>query len=172
MRHVQRLGLLAGFAVVLMVVGSAPVSAQSNQISGVGVFDTAGTTCSSPPEGYADYVSYPPIVLNGSLKGCWYTKVDTFKDHGAPSGIYLESGREVFVGSLNGGLVGLFTTTYKFQSKWDPNVSTGSEVWGRCEHPIVTGSGTGGFAGATGRVNFRDVVADGSFTYRGHISTP
>ncbi len=76
------------------------------------------------------------------------------------------------MGSLNGGPVGLFTTTYKFQSKWDPDVSTGSEVWGRCEHPIVRGSGTVGFAGATGRLNFRDVVADGSYVCRGHISTP
>lgn len=131
------------------------------------------TRAPAHPRAYADYVSYPPIVLDGSLKGCWYTKiVDTVKDHGAPSGIYLESGREVFVGSLNGGPMGLFTTTYKFQSKWDPNVSTGSEVWGRCEHPIVRGSGTDGFAGATGRLNFRDVVADGSYVYRGHISTP
>ncbi len=102
MRHVQRLGLLAGFAVLLMMVGSASVSAQSNQISGVGVFDTTGTTCSGPPEGYADYLSYPPIVLNGSLKGCWYTKIDTIKDHGAPSGIYLESRSSAEVEHTNG----------------------------------------------------------------------
>ena len=63
----------------------------------------------------------------------------------------------------------MFTTTYKFESKWDPDVSTGPEVRGRCQHPIVTGSGTGGFAGATGRLDFKDVVEDGTYLYRGHI---
>ena len=82
--------------------------------------------------------------MTGSLEGCWYTKILTTKDNGAPSGIYQERGEEVFVGSLNGGPAGTFATTYKFTSKWDPDVSTGSEVHGRCEHPIVDGSGTGG----------------------------
>jgi hypothetical protein len=61
-----------------------------------------------------------------------------------------------------------FTTTYKFESKWDPDVSTGVEVKGRCEHPIV--AGTGDFAGITGRVDFKDVVANGTFVYRGHLT--
>ena len=87
----------------------------------------------------------------------------------APSGVYIESGEEVFVGSLDGGQDGTFSTTYKFESKWDPDVSTGSEVHGRCQHPIVEGSGTGGFAGATGRVDFKDEVTTGQFFYRGHI---
>lgn len=141
------------------------------QISGRAVYDVSGSICSGPPSGYADFVSYPPLVLSGSLQGCWYTKVDTFKNNGAPSGIYLETGREVFVGSLNGGPSGVFTTTYKFESKWDPDVSTGTEVRGRCQHPLVAGSGTGGFAGATGRVDIKDIVADGSYIYRGHIRT-
>jgi hypothetical protein len=172
MRNLQRLGVLAVLVIGLTMAGAAPASAGSKQISGVGVFDISGSTCSAPPGGYADFVSYPPIVLSGSLQGCWYTKVDTVKDNGAPSGVYLETGREVFVGSLNGGPVGVFTTTYKFESSWDPDVSTGSEVRGRCQHPIVAGSGTGGFAGATGRVDFKDVVADGTYIYRGHISIP
>ena len=81
-----------------------------------------------------------------------------------------EQGGEVFVGSLNGGAPGLFTTTYKFESKWDPDVTTGRELKGRCQHPIVAGSGTGGFAGATGRFDFKDVISDGSILYRGHIT--
>lgn len=169
-RELSNAGITEPSFIGLTMAGSAPASAGSNQISGVGVFDISGSTCSGPPSGYADFVSYPPIVLTGSLQGCWYTKVDTVKDNGAPSGVYLESGREVFVGSLNGGPVGVFTTTYKFESKWDPDVSTGSEVRGRCQHPIVAGSGTGGFAGATGRVDFKDMVADGTYIYRGHIS--
>jgi hypothetical protein len=170
MRRLQRLGTLAVLVIVLAMAGSSPASARSNQISGVGVFDSTGSTCPGPPAGYTDFVSYPALILSGSLQGCWYTKVDTAKDNGPPSGVYLESGREVFVGSLDGGPVGVFTTTYKFESKWDPDVSTGSEVRGRCQHPIVAGSGTGGFAGTTGRVDFKDIVADGSYVYRGHIS--
>jgi hypothetical protein len=30
----------------------------------------------------------------------------------------------------------------------------------------------GGFAGATGRVDFKDDVATGTFLYRGHVSVP
>ena len=150
----------------------APVLATSNQVSGMGVFDTDGSTCPGPPEGYPDFISYPPIVLTGSLEGCWYTKVERATDHGAPSGTYLESGREVFVGSLDGGPDGLFTTSYKFESKWDPDVSSGAEVHGRCQHPIVEGSGRGGFDGVTGRLDFKDIVADGSYVYRGHLRVP
>jgi len=107
--------------------------------------------------------------MTGSLVGCWYTKIDTATDHGAPSGVYHETGREVFVGSLNGGPVGTFATNYKFESKWDPDITTGAELKGRCQHPIATGSGTDGFAGATGRVDFKDEVSTGRFLYRGHI---
>ena len=159
----------------LTALGEPTATSSSNtlQISGRAVYDVSGSICSGPPSGYADFVDYPPLVLSGSLQGCWYTKVDTFKNNGAPSGIYLETGREVFVGSLNGGPIGVFATGYKFESKWDPNVSTGTEVHGRCQHPLVAGSGTGGFAGATGRLDFKDIVADPSniyYIYRGHIS--
>jgi hypothetical protein len=41
----------------------------------------------------------------------------------------------------------------------------------RVKHPIVEGSGTGGFEGATGRVDFKDIIGDPvTFDYRGHIS--
>jgi hypothetical protein len=110
--------------------------------------------------------------MTGSLEGCWYTKVVTARDNGSPSGVYQERGEEVFVGSLDGGPEGTFATTYTFTSKWDPDVSTGSEIHGRCQHPIVAGSGTGGFEAATGRVDFKDDVVTGEFLYRGHITLP
>ena len=172
MRTLQRLGLLAVLFIGLMMAGSAPASARSNQISGVAVFDLSGSSCTGPPAGYSDFVSYAPLLMSGSLEGCWYTKVDAVHDNGAPSGVYIETGREVFVGSLDGGPVGVFATTYRFESQWDPDVATGSELRGRCQHPIVEGSGIGGFEDATGRIDFKDVVADGSFVYRGHISIP
>lgn len=157
---------------LLTTQGVRTTTPNNLQISGTAVYDVSGSTCPAPPSGYADFVSYPGLVLSGSLQGCWYTKVDSFKE--TPSGVYLETGREVFVGSLNGGPIGVFATTYKFESKWDPDVSTGTEVFGRCQHPLVAGSGTGGFAGATGRVDIKDIVADPSniyYVYRGHIKT-
>jgi hypothetical protein len=166
-----RLAVLFVLVVGLMVALGAPAGAATNQISGVGVFDTTGV-CPAPPIGYEDFTSLPPLVMTGSLEGCWYTKVVSAKDNGAPSGVYQERGEEVFVGSLDGGAVGTFAATFKFTSQWDPDVSTGSEVHGRCQHPIVAGSGTGGFAGATGRVDFKDDVVTGEFLYRGHISLP
>ena len=65
--------------------------------------------------------------------------------------------------------VGTFATNYKFESKWDPDITTGAELKGRCQHPIATGSGTDGFTGATGRVDFKDEVSTGRYLYRGHI---
>jgi hypothetical protein len=161
---IQRLVLLGVLVGGLLVALSAPASAATNQISGVAVFDTTGV-CPAPPAGYGDFTQ----VMTGSLEGCWYTNIETTKDNGAPSGVYIESGEEVFVGSLNRGPEGTFGTTYQFESKWDPDVTTGSEVHGRCQHPIAAGSGTGGFKGATGRADFKDEVTTGQFFYRGHI---
>ena len=166
-RKMGRLVLLALVA-GLMAILAAPAGAASDRLSGVSVYDTTGA-CPEPPVGYEDFVSYPPLVMTGSLEGCWYTKLISAKDNGIPSGVYQERGEEVFVGRLDGGPVGTFATTYKFTSKWNPDVSTGSEVRGRCEHPIVVGSGTGGFEGAAGRVDFKDIVATGEYIYRGHI---
>jgi hypothetical protein len=170
--HMRTLRLLAATTIAMAVGGllvafSAPASAATNQISGVAVFDTEGV-CPAPPAGYEDFTDFTQ-VMTGSLVGCWYTNIETTKDNGAPSGVYIERGEEVFVGSLNGGPEGTFGTTYQFESKWDPDVSTGSEVHGRCQHPIAAGSGTGGLAGATGRAFFKDEVTTGQFFYRGHI---
>jgi hypothetical protein len=104
--------------------------------------------------------------MRGSLNGCWYTHIDTART--TAGGVYLESGEELFVGSLNGGPDGTFTTTYKFEAKLNPD---GSEIRGRCQHQIVAESGTGGFASASGRVDFKDIIGVTTITYdyRGHI---
>src|SRR4051794_30515626 len=167
--NTRKITVLATLAVATTTFGAGRIEAASVDLSGVAVYDSSRTTCHAPPDGYQDY-SNPPILFTGSLEGCLYFKIDASQDNGAPSGVYLEQGREVFVGSLNGGPHGLFSTTYKFESKWDPDVTTGHEVDGRCQHKIVVGSGTGGFAGATGRFDFKDVVSDGTILYRGHIT--
>ena len=164
--QIQRLALLGVLVGGLLGALSAPASAATNQISGGAFFGT--TECGPPPPGYEDFVDYPPLVMTGDLEGCWYTNIETSKVGGAPSGVYLESGEEVFVGSLNGGPEGTFATTYKFESQWTPDFA--SELHGRCQHPIVAGSGSRGFEGATGRVDFKDDVTTGRYFYRGHIT--
>ena len=157
-------GRRLAFVVVLLAGMLLAVPAQAaNQLSGTAAFDVApGTLCPpAPPE----YDSYPALVMRGSLDGCWYTHIETART--TPGGVYLESGRELFVGRLDGGAVGSFTTVYKFEAKLD---ASGAEVRGRCQHPLVAGSGTGGFAGATGRVDFKDIIGDPiTYVYRGHI---
>jgi hypothetical protein len=167
----RRLTVLLGVVMSVLMVGvlSAPVNAAgTTQVSGSGYYDdAAGTECGVPPAGFD---SYPGLVLSGDLEGCLYTDVLTSRFHEAPSGIYIETGRELVVASLDGGPVGTFETTYRFESKWDPDAATGVEVRGRCQHPLAAGSGTGAFAGATGRLDFKDEVSTGLFFYRGHIT--
>jgi hypothetical protein len=167
-RPVHRPAALFVVVIGLIAALAAPTAAATDQISGVGVLDSTNT-CSPPPTGYESFTDFT-IVMSGSLVGCWYTDILTTKDNGGPSGVYQERGEEIFVGHLVGHAPGTFTTTYMFASKWDPDVSTGSEVHGSCHHPIAAGSGTGGFQGATGRLDFKDDVLTGDYDYRGHIS--
>ncbi len=169
----RRLGLLIALVMALPLVNPMAAEAATrldkpklSQISGGAYYDAV--QCPAPPPGYADFTTYPGLVLTGSLEGCLYTKVTTTKQ--TPGGVYLESGEEVFVASLDGGPVGTFATTYKFEGKFD--VSTGLQLHGRCQHPIVEGSGTGGFEGAKGRLDFKDIIGDTvtTYVYRGHIS--
>jgi len=83
-----------------------------------------------------------------------------------PSGTYQETGTELFVGCLNGTTCGQFTTTYTFTGKF---TADGAEIHGRCQHP-VTGT-TGGFAGMSGVIQFKDDVDTGIFYYRGNIKS-
>jgi len=160
------LSMVMGGSLAMGLVAPAN-AAGTTQVSGSGSYDTTGSECGTPPAGFDDY---PGLILTGDLEGCLYTDVVTSKDLGAPSGIYIETGRELVVASLDGGPVGTFTTTYRFESTWDPDVSTGAETKGRCQHPITVGSGTGGFTGATGRLDFKDEVTTGLYFYRGHIT--
>ena len=119
MRVIQRLGLLAVVFIGLIMAGSAPASARSNQLSGSRCM-TRRVPRGRPPDTTTS--CYPGLRMSGSLEGCMYTNIDTQHDNGAPSGVYLETGREVFVGTLDGGPVGTFATTYRFESKWDPDI--------------------------------------------------
>jgi hypothetical protein len=158
----MRAPIFAGLLVALSLV-AAPANA-ANQISGTAeLIPTPNADCPVVPS----YPDYSALVMSGDLQGCWYTKILTAKQ--TPSGVYLETGEELFVGTLNDGSEGSFTTTYKFEAKLNPD---GSEIRGRCQHKIVAGSGTRGFAGASGRVDFKDIIGGPTVAadYRGHIS--
>ena len=149
-------------AASLLAVLAMPASAGTTQVSGIGVFDTeCQPPVGSPP---ADLGDYPPIKLTGSLYGCWYTYVESSKFN--RSGTYQETGTELFIGYFNGSY-GTFETTYTFTGKYVDDTFA-EEIHGRCHHPLA--SGTEGFAGAKGMINFKDDVVNLKFDYKGHVS--
>ena len=148
-------------AASVLAVVAVPASAGTTQVSGTAVFNNeCQPTAGSPPDDLGDY---PPIDLSGSLDGCWYTYVSASKFN--PSGTYIEQGTEIFVGCW-GTTCGTFETTYTFTAKYVDDTFA-EEIHGRCQHPIV--GGTGDFAGAKGVILFKDDVVNLKFDYRGHI---
>jgi hypothetical protein len=140
------------------------VSPGAKQISGVAFFD-ATDECNSAAQG-ANYA----ITLTGDIVGCHFIFVDEFKC--SPSGTYYERGRELIVGTYNGE-TGSFWTTYNFEAKYEGCAVDGSyigaEIFGRCQHPIVKGSGEGVFTGVTGRLDIKDDIEAGNYPYTGHL---
>jgi hypothetical protein len=152
------------------VAATTAVASSRTTVAGTAVLDTT-YRCPDPPKGYEDFTDYPPIVMSGDLQGCWYTNIDRAWDLGPPTGLYFEVGREVFVGSVK-TKSGSISTVYSFESKWDPDVTTGKEVWGQCQHPIVPGSGTGALNNITGYLGFVDIVTTTptSYKYSGFVN--
>jgi hypothetical protein len=159
--------MLAGaLALTIALVAAKDVSAApgtelaggATQISGEAFFDEADT-CDSASVG-ADYA----LLMTGDLDGCLYTFVQTAQS--SPSGTYRETGTETFVASDGSGT---FETTYRFEAKYEDVANLSGEIFGRCQHPIVEGSGTGVFEGVSGRLDFKDDVETGEFFYRGHL---
>ena len=165
--------VVAAMTAALLVVLVAPANAGgATQIGGDG--HVIGDPAGGPAEGCLDQGVFTLKLDDGSLRGCWYTdSIDPDSIHDNPSGTWRERGEETFdgcyfVGETNMGC-GTFSTTYHFTGKFDSD----GEVFGRCQHPIVVNTGTGVFAGITGRVDFKDVdPAAGLLEYRGHIKFP
>ncbi len=158
----MRRTLVIALALFTALALAAPVSADGHsngniQLEALGFVDF---TCD-------DMASDLPIRITGDLEGCLYQFFGPGTWH--PSNTYKEVGTEVFVGCLADGVTcGTFDTTYLFTAKYSDQNFNG-QLWGRCQHPIVEGSGTGDFAGATGRLDFKDNVDAGNFSMRGHI---
>lgn len=136
----------------------------ATQLDGIGFLAT-DAECDSPSEG-ATYA----ITMTGDLEGCLFIYVDEYTC--SPSGTYREIGREYFVGTYH-GQAGSFWTTYKFEAKYEGCAEDGSyigaEILGRCQHPVVEGSGTGVFEGVTGRLDMKDDIDAGNYPFRGHL---
>ena len=131
------------------------------QISGIGYYAEPGQCNDSDGQG-ADYV----LTMTGDLEGCHYVFVEAARC--SAGGAYSESGTETFVGLYNGA-PGTFKTTYLFTAKYRDCANLSGEIAGRCEHPLVAGSGEGVFEGVTGRFDMQDDIETGSFPYRGHF---
>ena len=150
---------IVAFIGVAWTALSPALAGEATQISGVAVLDEADECDSGSKE--ADFA----LIMSGDLEGCLYTFVQSAES--SPSGTYRETGTELFVGVYKGE-VGTFKTTYRFEAKYDLS----GEIFGRCQHPIVEGSGTGVFEGVTGILFFKDIIeAENApyYLYRGHL---
>lgn len=143
--------------------GTAAADDGTNQVRGVA--DFTDPTCPG--------LNLEPSATGWSLDGCLrITGFDREKFN--VSGTYQEEGTERFDGDLyvDGEYAGTgsFETSYQFRGKFEEIGEFDTEIFGRCQHPIVDGSGV--FAGVEGRLDFKDVL-DGPdapyFPYRGHI---
>jgi hypothetical protein len=162
-RRLALLGMLMGGLLGPGLMGPAQ-AAGATQVDGSGYYDDInGDECPAPPSEFSDY---PALVLHGDLEGCLYAHV--LSGHFTPSGVWIETGQELVVASLNGGPVATFETNYRFEGKYEAEFTV--EIHGRCQHPVAAGSGTGAFAGVTGRLNFKDDVDNAMFYYRGHLT--
>lgn len=136
------------------------------QISGTGYWADVDE-CTTPSDGRDfDY----NFKMDGDLVGCVYVAIATTKC--TPSGIYIETGEEFY--DIAGGTQGegTFTSNYRFAGKFEAcegDDALAVEIFGRCQHPIAEGSGTGDFEGVTGRLDFKDDVCAGNFPYKGHL---
>jgi hypothetical protein len=150
--------LVAATLLALILAAPAALAGGATQISGVAFFDEADT-CESASVG-ADFA----LLMTGDLDGCLYTFVQTAQS--SPSGTYRETGTELFVASDG---VSTFETTYRFEAKYEDVADLSGEIFGRCQHPIAEGSGTGIYEGVGGQLFFKDDVEAGTFPYRGHL---
>ena len=138
-------------------------AAGAAQIAGTGTFDDL-VECDEAITNDQGVGPDFALLLTGDLEGCLYTFVQTWQC--TPGGMYIETGEEIFVADDGEGT---FSTTYRFEAKYENCEALSGQVNGRCQHPIVAGSGTGKFYGVKGRLDFKDDVVNGIVEYRGHL---
>lgn len=153
--------LLAVAAIAILTKPSPALAQGATQISGVAFFADLGEC--TDPQGQGSTFA---LRMTGDLQGCHYVFVESHEC--SPSGTYRETGAELFVGHYNEQF-GTFGTSYLFTAKYVDCPNLVGEIFGRCEHPLETQSGTGVFEGFSGRLDFKDDVEAGNFPYRGHL---
>lgn len=162
-RYVRRImTLLTAFAtaLVIVVIPTGAALAATTDVSGVANW---AEECNGRTSDWT-------LVLEGDLSGCLYTSIETGEE--LPGGVYIETGTEIIVACTTVGeeeACGTFSTTYRFYGVF---ADDGTQLFGKCHHPIVTGSGTGGFSGISGRLGFKDNVETGEAFYTGTIDLP
>ncbi|MFN2104979.1 MAG: hypothetical protein ACK2UJ_08910 [Candidatus Promineifilaceae bacterium] len=136
----------------------------ATQFSGTAYFANVGDPGCEDAEGQdADFANN----MTGDLQGCLYVYVDSWEC--LPSGTYIESGHENYVGSGEEGDAGTFETTYVFTAKYEDCSTLSGPIFGSCQHPVVAGSGTGDYKGVTGRFRMIDDAEAGNIPYKGHL---
>ena len=175
MQTIKKIGLVVAMLAMSMGVLVAPADAaaqqQNQQVRGMSFF-VITETCFG--------LQLHPPADGWGLDGCLSVQTVT-ETRMSPSGVYQEYGTERFEGSMvysEDGVVdestrvdGTFDTAYLITSKWAGAPFVSEQFHGRCQHPIT--SGTGGFEGLTGRLDFKDTIVGGvavEFPYRGHIA--
>lgn len=161
MNKIKMVAAVAALGVLAGVGGVSPVGASQ------GAVPVRGTQTPVPggPEG--------TYTMSGDLIGDWSTT--SFDVLGfTPSGALRGAGTELFDGCLNsngnatcddGEPTGTMTFSFTYTGRFD--MTTGALLHGRCHHPVT--GGTGGFAGASGVLNFHDDPATGCSSYQGNL---
>ena len=174
----KKIVALTTLIAMLAFAGAALAEGTTVRVSGIQAPPDATAGTPGDPCAAVDPETGQPAqanVMAGSLIGCWYT--DTYNVISTtPSGVIHATGSEHFVGCLDirqegrctgDDPAGTFALSPRFEFKVT-NSQPPEEIWGRCQHQIL--SGTGAFQGAAGKIEFRDNVTNGTSSYRGHIT--
>lgn len=139
-------------AVAVLASGSAAL-AEGNQAT----FVSGNSTYSDCGLAGSDLA----LSMTGDLEGCWSVFVEGFQCKELEDfDLYLENGREVFVGTLRGKR-GRFATDYTLDAVmakgFCQSFDFSLEVAGGCDHKVHGRSGV--FKGSSGLIKFLDVIA-------------
>ena len=162
-RHKRFFALLAALATVSIGGIGAPVSAAgATQVGGT----ISGFDCYDRPPEFVGEITYE-FRVDGDLSGCVYGLVTDYRSH--PSGTYQEVADEIFIGTYDGEEGTLEMTEFYTHKEIVPGSPELGLSFARCKHPVVAGSGTGVFAGVSGRLDFKDDNVAGTSEYKGHL---
>jgi hypothetical protein len=144
-------------------LNSSALALVMSAVTGVALATNDGTIFVSGNSTYSDCGiegSDLALAMTGDLEGCWSVFVEGFKCKELDGfDLYLENGREVFVGKFR-GKQGRFVTDYTLDAVMAKGFCQSFdftlEVAGGCDHKVHGRRGV--FAGAEGRLKFLDVI--------------